>query len=608
MTPINFTSLFLENILTRTQNLLHRTFNFNTYMKSVSFLVSLSVGFLFSSAAFSNNKFQQEKDSILKVIPTLMGEEKLDAYEKVLFGFDNVEATDNSIKEYLQILDASMAEAQSQGNIKEVGRSMINSAVYLSYNKRWKELDERKNDYLNYTYQHELWNYYYALQANYIEDYYLKTGQTERAIRDANELYEKAKTAHNPTGILISQLGIARALNSQRRHEEAEIYFENALKAYEGEEMIPPYVMGWWSYCALFIETKQWEKAIEKTDQFDTISRQYLKEINQPYPFLEAVILRLYAHAYTWTGKLTEAEANLNKADSLSSDLIGLSNSYSIRAEIAAKKGEYRQALEHIAKVRKLRESKRDYINISLLQLEATVWAGIENAEQTLLYSEKAFQLADSISYKEFNEQLDDLRTKYEVDRHIAEKEKVRNLMYFAIAGCILLMIILAIWIYYNRKIAKKNKALANQIKELLTQHEKVEEELLNKENFEIIDSDDDFYPETRKDQLCLAVRDILLKEKAYRNPNLTRDYLIDYLGTSKELFVDAFRNCFGMSFSEYLNFLRLKDGITLLEKSDLSIEEISEKVGFGTVRTFQRQFQTKYNMSPKDYRKASMN
>jgi AraC-type DNA-binding domain-containing proteins len=81
---------------------------------------------------------------------------------------------------------------------------------------------------------------------------------------------------------------------------------------------------------------------------------------------------------------------------------------------------------------------------------------------------------------------------------------------------------------------------------------------------------------------------------------------MIERIGTNKELFVDAFQYCFGLSFPEYINFLRLKDAITLLEESDLSIEEISERVGFGTVRTFQRQFQAKYNMSPKDYRKAA--
>jgi AraC-like DNA-binding protein len=57
------------------------------------------------------------------------------------------------------------------------------------------------------------------------------------------------------------------------------------------------------------------------------------------------------------------------------------------------------------------------------------------------------------------------------------------------------------------------------------------------------------------------------------------------------------------MHFSEYIIELRLRDAVVMLEASDVPIIEISEKVGFGTLRTFQRQFTAKYNISPKDYR-----
>ena len=150
---------------------------------------------------------------------------------------------------------------------------------------------------------------------------------------------------------------------------------------------------------------------------------------------------------------------------------------------------------------------------------------------------------------------------------------------------------------------------MAQQIKELMEQMELHEVELLNKTTFvpeeEIKEeTEDGFCPDTRKDKLCIAIRDILLKDKAYRNPNLTRDQVIESLGTNKDLFIEAFQYCFHTSFSEYINILRLKDAISLLERSDLPVEEISEKTDFGTVRTFQRQFQAKYNMTPKDYRK----
>lgn len=567
----------------------------------------VSLGLTLSLSVFSNENYHQQKDSLVQVIPTLKSEEKLAAYEKLLNIFDNLEVTDNSVKEYLQFANAAIKEAQKQGNLSESGRFMINSVVFLSANKRWKELDELKSSFLDFTFNNHLWTYYYGIQASYIEEYYLKTGQAEKAINDATLLYEKAKALDHPNGEMIAQLSIARALKSQRRFSEAENYFENGLNAYSDEKIIPPYISGWWAYCGLLIDMKQWDKAISKITQFDTIVDRYMHQINRPYPYIQAVVLRLYAHAYSGTGAYAKAEAYLNQADSMSGDLIGLTNSLSIKAEIANKKGEYEKALSYVAQSRKLRESKNDYLDVMLLQFEASVWAGIENAPNTLLFSERAFQLADSLSFKDFNLQLDELRTQFEVDKIIAEKVKTRNYLYLSIAICFLLLIALTIWSYFNRKITSKNKTLAKQIKELQIQYEKIETEILNKQNFQL-EAANDLHPEKRKDQLCIAIRDVLLKEKDYRNPNLTRDNLIERLGTNKELFVDAFQYCFGMSFPEYINVLRLKDAITLLEKSDLTIEEISDKVGYGTIRTFQRQFQNKYNMSPKDYRKISVN
>jgi AraC-like DNA-binding protein len=218
-----------------------------------------------------------------------------------------------------------------------------------------------------------------------------------------------------------------------------------------------------------------------------------------------------------------------------------------------------------------------------------------------------AFLYSDSIKNSAFNAQLDELRTQYEVDKHILEKERNRNNFLFALGGCLLLAIALGIWIYYSRKIQLKNRALAQQIDELTAQQELRDAELLNKTTFVREEIDDGVLcPERRKDKLCNSIRDLILRDKAYRNPSITRDYVIEQLGTNRELFVEAFMYCFGMSFSEYINTLRLKEAVIFLQQSDMSIENISEETGFGTVRTFQRQFQTKFGMSPKDYRNST--
>jgi len=81
---------------------------------------------------------------------------------------------------------------------------------------------------------------------------------------------------------------------------------------------------------------------------------------------------------------------------------------------------------------------------------------------------------------------------------------------------------------------------------------------------------------------------------------------MVQRMGTNRELFIEAFLFCFKMSFPDYVNSLRLKDAVALLEQSDPSIEDISHQTGFGTIRTFRWQFQAKYNITPKDYRKSA--
>lgn len=105
------------------------------------------------------------------------------------------------------------------------------------------------------------------------------------------------------------------------------------------------------------------------------------------------------------------------------------------------------------------------------------------------------------------------------------------------------------------------------------------------------------------KDNFCITIRQIFIKEKAYRDSTLTRETLMKRMNIGKSIFIKRFQYCFGMSLRECVNGLRLKESIVLLEQSDLSIGKIAQKVGFGTVRTFQRQFMTVYSMPPKDYR-----
>lgn len=58
------------------------------------------------------------------------------------------------------------------------------------------------------------------------------------------------------------------------------------------------------------------------------------------------------------------------------------------------------------------------------------------------------------------------------------------------------------------------------------------------------------------------------------------------------------------IGFNDYVNSLRISAACKLLEQDSMSITEISERVGFNTLRTFNRAFVKQMNCTPSDYRK----
>jgi AraC-like DNA-binding protein len=63
-----------------------------------------------------------------------------------------------------------------------------------------------------------------------------------------------------------------------------------------------------------------------------------------------------------------------------------------------------------------------------------------------------------------------------------------------------------------------------------------------------------------------------------------------------------------GMGFNDYINSIRISNACRLLTESNAPISEISEEVGFNTVRTFNRAFVKHIGSSPREYRSNSLN
>ena len=83
----------------------------------------------------------------------------------------------------------------------------------------------------------------------------------------------------------------------------------------------------------------------------------------------------------------------------------------------------------------------------------------------------------------------------------------------------------------------------------------------------------------------------------------LSLSLLSEELHMSKYYISHLFGNHIRMKFNDYVNSLRVSAACRYLTGTDKSVTEISELVGFGTPRTFNRAFLKQFGKSPSEYR-----
>ncbi len=84
---------------------------------------------------------------------------------------------------------------------------------------------------------------------------------------------------------------------------------------------------------------------------------------------------------------------------------------------------------------------------------------------------------------------------------------------------------------------------------------------------------------------------------------NLSLETISKELSISKYHISHIFNSKLGISFTDYINTLRINEACHMLKTTDKSITEISGDVGYTTIRSFNRAFKNVVGMTPKNYK-----
>lgn len=98
-----------------------------------------------------------------------------------------------------------------------------------------------------------------------------------------------------------------------------------------------------------------------------------------------------------------------------------------------------------------------------------------------------------------------------------------------------------------------------------------------------------------------LSTKLLLYLSKNFKN-EITLDMLSAAFGYSQSYLSRYFRKCFGIGITQYVNILRLRNAMLLMQKGKHTHTYCALESGFNSVRTFYRVFKQEFQCSPREY------
>ena len=550
--------------------------------------------------AMAQGNKQTQKDSLRSRISLTEGAEKLETY-RLLTEIYSIESVrdDQKMDTLLALYREYDAEALRQENYKAQGLIMNNTAVaYLNRNESDKFLNLMP-DYLAYLAKHEVWRHYYSIYMKGLQ-VYLRTGQYAKAIEGAQQMYDEAKLRDHDDGKGMSLYVLSSAYSSMSRFEEEEKYMRESIELIKNiDNLLWLTAQAYSRLCGVLVILERYDEAWQEVRAFEQIIYRFeeISKSKQPASWVNLWVVCMRLHLKN--SDYDHAEVYCDKLDSIGGSPFVRYRVYSTRAQIYNARKQYGPALEMVDKALELSGGNPVNLNENL-GLKLMILCAQKGVNDIYGLFQQAANLRDSIRNTDFSAQLDELRTVYEVDKHIVEKERHRNYFLFALGGCFLLSITLGVWIYYNRTIIRKNKALYRQIKE----HDRLAEEL---KQITTDDNTESLPGDRQQRQLVARFSDYLLSERNYAQPDISLDQLISKLATNRTYLFEAVKTVTQKTPVEYIRSLQLEEAKQMLEtRFELNIETIAEGCGFNSRSTFYRLFREYYQISPTEYRKIA--
>lgn len=325
---------------------------------------------------------------------------------------------------------------------------------------------------------------------------------------------------------------IARIYAAQRRFPEAEKCLRESIDMLQDQKIHLNMLATASNYLVQnLIAQRRYDDALQAAHETEEVNRRYEEAAKSPRPSAWYNLWLSYIDLYRQTYKFDEAQTYLNKVDSITKGSVKL---YKEQGHVFYGLKRYHEALEMLDKAIEVSPNTLEAKGLKLMTL-----IQMNEREKAVELFYKVVNELEAGYNTDFNTKLDEIRTQHEVDKYVAEKEHNRIYFLFTLSICLVLLILLAGAIYYNRLISTKNRRLYERIKEQdrlsdelscisQTDNKAAAPKTSGEATAEAIDSNE-------QHRLVARLRGYLLSNESMTSSDITRDDIIAELGTNKK-------------------------------------------------------------------------
>ncbi len=329
------------------------------------------------------------------------------------------------------------------------------------------------------------------------------------------------------------------------------------------------------------------------------------------------------------SGKIDEAEKHIREAIKLlpSEKTMSIPKAYLIFGKVLRAKGEYGESLRQLELGEKAAHDYSSFTAIAeIYELMADNYESLGQMGEAFKYLRIAKDSTENSNETE-RKRLDnerslilDLEENENKVKMQTLKVNAQNRLLISLSVVIVLLIVILIMVIVTHR---RKKQLYSSIVSQNIKRVELSDELADvgptvkevPEAEETIDNDNEqedrgksSLSEEKAKGIYMELCRLMKEEQLYADPQITREIIIERLGTNRTYFTQIISRYGWKNYSQFINSFRVDEAVRILSdrsKTDIKIAELSSKLGFGSAATFTKIFTAATGVSPTVFRKS---